>query len=634
LGINPAVAYNLIIPTLFATFSMGAFSIGWNLIRAGKNEASASSWWVGISAALGAGLFGNLGSLRMIFRGFQQLGSMGAYDIEAGLLTKWIWAGRGFIEVLFGNGMPYSLGDWYWLPSRAIAAVPGEPEPITEFPWFTFIYADLHAHMIALPITVLALGWVLSVALGKKWIAKASLWQVAASLLFGALVIGALRPTNTWDLPTYLALGIVAITYVILRYYQPPKWRWAEAIDEKLLKGLIAIGAAGFLTVLAYKVLYLPFDLWYDQPYTEIQQWVGGKTTTQDYLTHWGIFLFVITSWLLWETRQWMAGTPLSHLRKLDAYSGILQALAIGFVIVFIGLFFLDIRIHWLALPLAVWAAILLLKPGLSEAKKIVLFLIGTCLFLSMMVEIIVLAGDVGRMNTVFKFYLQVWVMYAVCSAAALGWLVHEMKSWSMNWRASWQIVLTLLVSAAALFPLLGTTGKIRDRMSPDAPHTLDGMAFMPYSEYFDEGGPIPLGEDLKAIQWLQQNVVGSPVIVEGPTPLYHWGSRMTIYTGLPGVLGWDWHQIQQRGFVPTSKIGERRDAIITFYNTIDMAFVKDFLAKYNVSYIILGTLERNFYHGPGLEKFEYFEGDLWREVYRNGDSVIYEVIQEALHSE
>ncbi|MGD8455568.1 MAG: DUF2298 domain-containing protein [Anaerolineales bacterium] len=634
LGIDPAVAYNLIIPTLFATFSIGAFSIGWNLVRAGKDEAARSSWWVGISAALGAGILGNLGTLRMIFRGFQQLGAMGAYDVEAGFLTKWSWAIQGIIENLFGNALPFSYGDWYWLPSRAIAAVPGEPEPITEFPWFTFIYADLHAHMIALPITVLALGWLLSVALGKTWINKASLWQAGAILLFGALTIGALRPTNTWDLPTYLTLGVVAATYVILRYFKPPRWRWLDVTDENLVKWLLAIVVSVFLIVLAYKVLYLPYDTWYDQPYTDIQHWAGGKTHTQDYLTHWGLFLFVITSWLLWETRQWMANTPLSHLRKLVPHRPFLQVLAIAFLIVYIGLFFLGVRIHWLALPLAVWAAVLLMKPGLSEPKRVVLFLIGTCLFLTMMVEVIVLAGDVGRMNTVFKFYLQVWVMFAVCSAAALGWIVQEMKFWSMNWRAVWQAVLMLLVGTAALFTVTGTAGKLKDRMNTDTPPTLDGTAFMPTSEYIDEGGPIPLGEDLEAIQWLQQNVEGSPVIVEGPAPLYHWSSRMTIYTGLPGVLGWDWHQIQQRGFVTTSQIGERRDAIIKFFNTVDVSFVEDFLAKYDVSYIILGTLERNFYPGPGLEKFDTLEGVLWREVYQEGGNTIYQVIPEALRSD
>ncbi|TES92999.1 MAG: hypothetical protein E3J88_00760, partial [Anaerolineales bacterium] len=610
LGIVPALAYNLIIPTLFAMLSMGAFSIGWNLIQAARETIKKSSWWVGIAAALGTGLLGNMGSLRMIFRGFQQLGAAEAYSQEAFFLTKWVWAAQGFMERILGNQLPYGLGDWYWNPSRVIRAV-NEPEPITEFPWFTFIYADLHAHMIVLPITVLAIGWGLSVVLGKAWEKKGSRWQVAWSFVFGGLVIGAMRPTNTWDLPTYLALCVVAVLYAVIRFYKPPK-----AIEEQSAnigrKIAAAIGAVVVLAGLTF-VLYQPYARWYAQPYSEIQRWTGTTTPILDYLTHWGLFLFIIVSWLVWETRRWMASTPLSSLRKLEPHLTVLVVLGISFLMVVLGLFLIGVRIHWLALPLALWAAILLLRPGISEAKRAVLFMVGTCLFLTMMVEIIVLTGDVGRMNTVFKFYLQVWVMFAVCSAAALGWLFKGVKMWASGLQIAWQLALVLLVGAAALFPLLGTTAKIRDRISEETPNTLDGMAFMPYSEYVDVGGVLHLGEDYLAIQWLQQNVEGSPVIVEGNAPLYHWSSRMTIYTGLPGVLGWDWHQIQQRGFVQSSKIPERRGAIDEFYTTTEFNTAKNFLAGYEVKYIILGELERNFYPGPGLDKFEQFNGSLWQ---------------------
>jgi uncharacterized membrane protein len=50
-------------------------------------------------------------------------------------------------------------------------------------------------------------------------------------------------------------------------------------------------------------------------------------------------------------------------------------------------------------------------------------------------------------------------------------------------------------------------------------------------------------------------------------------------------------------------------------------------LRKYDVQYIIVGQQERGHYPGQGLDKFEAAEGIMWREVYRDGETVIYEVI-------
>ncbi len=84
----------------------------------------------------------------------------------------------------------------------------GDIEPITEFPFFTVLYADLHAHLIALPLTLLALAFVVSVVLAKcRW---PSTLDGALGFFIGALALGSLRPTNTWDLPTFLLLAMVA----------------------------------------------------------------------------------------------------------------------------------------------------------------------------------------------------------------------------------------------------------------------------------------------------------------------------------------------------------------------------------------------------------------------------------------
>ncbi|MEN8240750.1 MAG: DUF2298 domain-containing protein [Chloroflexota bacterium] len=602
LGIIPAVAYNLVIPTVLAMLVSGAYSVAGNLYTNWQSKhdrvKGPKPWIIGVFAALLAGLLGNLGTVRMI------------------------------LDRLFepGGVITFSPGDWYWIPSRMIP--PGtDVQPITEFPWFTTIYADLHAHFMALPLTVLALSWALSVVLSKAW-KGTSRWQVLWSIAFAAVVIGALRPTNTWDLPTYLALGVVAVGYTIWRYLGGSGTRLLEKINSKVEKVSMAAGASALLLVMTF-VFYKPFSESYLQPYGKVQLWQGSLTPLSSYFWHWGLFLFVLVFWMAWETRQWMASTPLSHLRKLEKAKPYLIILGLVFLLVLLGLFFrLEVTVQFAALPLALWAAILLLRPGISDAKRFVLFSIGTALFLTVFVEVIVLAGDIGRMNTVFKFYLQAWVLLSVSSAAAIGWTLAEMPAWNWTWKAFWQFGALLLVTAAAMYPVTATTGKIKDRISADAPATLNGMTYMQFAEYPDEGGVVDLAEDYRAIRWMQENVAGTPVIVEANTPLYRWGSRFSIYTGLPAVIGWDWHQTQQRGTSQVSDVHGRQDAVHQFYRSEDRSEVIRFLWEYDVSYVIVGQLERNYYPGPGLDKFEALDGNLWQEVYRDGSTVIYQVIE------
>jgi uncharacterized membrane protein len=134
------------------------------------------------------------------------------------------------------------------------------------------------------------------------------------------------------------------------------------------------------------------------------------------------------------------------------------------------------------------------------------------------------------------------------------------------------------------------------------------------------------LGEDYRAILWLQDNVSGSPAIVEAQVPEYRWGSRISINTGLPAVLGWNWHQRQQRTNFD-GDVWQRATQVTDFYVTTNLESARNFLTEYEVAYIILGQLERAYYEGPGLDKFDTMNGVYWSEVYRDGDTVIYEVL-------
>ncbi|HSO13904.1 MAG TPA: DUF2298 domain-containing protein [Anaerolineales bacterium] len=621
LGIVPSIAYNFILPTLFAIVGISAFSIGWNLLStyqlpSTKDSSSftihPSSFVSGLSASFLTILLGNLGTIQLLYQKMQQLGAAGTFNWEATLVQRLTWAWQGFAMTLRGIPLPIGPGDWYWNPSRVVP--PGGDNSITEFPLFTFLYSDLHAHMIIMPLALLAISWALSVLAARaRWKNQAS---AGLGIVIGGLIVGAVYPTNLSDSYTYLLICIITLGYSILRY----------ADVENLFKRITLTLGAVVLFYLLSRFMYEPYRIWYSQAYSALDLWKGPFTPLASYLTHWMVLLFIVTSWMAWETREWMRVTPLSALKKLKPYQLLIEGALVALVIAILALQFHGTGVGWIAIPLAAWAGALLLNPHLSDEKRLALFLIGTAMFITIIVEVVVVRGDIGRQNTIFKFYLQAWVMLAASAGAALAWTLPAFFKWLPGWRAFWQITMIVLISGAALFTVTGTSGKIRDRWIVEAPRTLDAMTFMNYAHYDDFGQRLDLSEDYRAIRWMQDNVQGSPVIVEANCPEYRWCTRFTIYTGLPGVVGWNWHQRQQRVFTST-QVQSRVDEVGAFYNNTDIESVRKFLKIYDVRYIILGQLERAAYTPEGIAKFEQFEGLYWRAVYHDGNTVIYEVL-------
>ena len=646
LGIVPTIAYNFILPTLFAIVGICAFSIGWNLLTdngslsqqgstGDEEESSASTTYAkrsllrlgsgqafigGLAASALTILLGNLGTIQLIFQKLQEFGAAGAFswDRTISMLQRWTWAIQGFTLTLKGATLPIGLGDWYWNPSRVIP--PGGGNEITEFPLFTFLYSDLHAHMIAMPLALLALSWALSVVAGRaKWRNQLS---AGLGLAVGGLVIGALYPTNLSDTYTYLLIGLIALGYAI--------WRYANVKNENGihpdLKRVLLVGGSA-LALAAFSIwLYQPYRAWYSQAYSALDPWKGPFTPIWSYLTHWTVLLFIVVSWMTWETHEWMASTPVSSLRKLKPYQLLIEGVLVLLVLVMLVLAYQKISVGWIALPIAAWAGVLLLRPSMPDAKRFVLFLIGTALLITLVVDLVVVRGDIGRANTIFKFYLQAWLLLAVSAGAAFAWTLPAFFKWLPGWRVFWQTAMILLISGAASFTVSGTAGKMRDRWIIEAPHTLDSMTFMNYAQYDDFGQRMDLSEDYRAIRWMQDNVQGSPVIVEANCPEYRWCTRFTIYTGLPGVVGWNFHQRQQRAFM-ANWVEERVAAVGNFYNSIDIDFTRTFLKTHDVRYIIVGQLERAEYTPEGIAKFERFNGTYWNEVYRDTNTVVYEVM-------
>ena len=319
-----------------------------------------------------------------------------------------------------------------------------------------------------------------------------------------------------------------------------------------------------------------------------------------------------------------MAETPLSALQKLKPFRGMMNFGLTVLLAILIGLAYLEVKIGWIAVPLLIWAGVLIFRKNLGEGQRLILFFVGTALALTIVVEVIVLSGDIGRMNTVFKLYLQAWTLFALSAGASIGWLLSEIPKWTEKWQSSWKSVGLVLLAGALLFTLTGTLDKIRDRVQSEAPAGLDGMKYMESASHWDSVD-LDLGQDYAGILWMRENVQGSPVIVEANTPEYRWGSRYTIYTGLPGVVGWNWHQRQQRALTP-HLVTERVDEVRAFYETTDIGSALTFIEKYHVRYIVVGQVENAYYPGTGLEKFEQNDSVLWDEVFREKETVIYAV--------
>ena len=647
LGIIPTVAYNLILPMLFSFTGVGAFAVAYNLVqyrdwRLEIRDSSANrqspitnrqspivnrkALTAGLIAAALAVLVGNLAQVGVILDAWYRAGNA-AIQTGFGAVDTLLRTFDGAFSILSGQPSPLYPGDWFWTATRAINANPGEVAPITEFPYFTFLYADLHAHMISLPLQLLSLGWAVGLALRPIVNRRSSIANEALLWFTGALAIGSLRATNTWDWPTYLVIGALAVLFYGYRTHG----RFSlSMIGQAVVQTAVLAG----LSVL----LFWPFAANYGSGYNSVSLWPGSYTYLSNYLTIYGLFLFFIIPYLFLEFRAWSKTWTYAQLQGWRSWGfAFVLALAV-FVLLILVLFAKNYWIAPFVLTLVAVSGLLGLRPNLPAARRIVLILISAALGLTLFVEIFVLDGDIGRMNTVFKIYMQVWLLLSVVGGVTAVWVYNAIKD-KKRVRQVWQIALGVLVFAAVLYPLLATPAKWAIRMSKEAPHTLDGMAFMPYVEYGDtNNSTIPLGYDYEAIRWMQRNIAGSPVIVEGHShnngnfsPYRSITNRIAMYTGLPAIVGWDWHQRQQRATLPGNLVSDRINEVNQFYNTPDMYAAQAFLNKYNAEYVYVGQLEQVYYNPAGIAKFaQMVQAGMLTEVYRNDGAVIYRVIRGA----
>jgi YYY domain-containing protein len=668
-GIVPWVAYNLAIPTLAALTGAGVAGIAYAWARS-LHRGRTTALGTGLLAALLAVVAGNLYQIQFIARRLADISSSqfvshlpGVQTLGRAFAVLIAPAARKLAEAISGSGFASHLpgmwilsnaldalsrdagahlaidtGHWYWNASRAIPAM-GDVEPITEFPFFTFLYADLHAHMMALPITVLALAVALSWALppGGSWLR--GLWRPGRllALFLGALAVGALWPANTWDYPTYGLVAAGALAVGAWRRFGRPSLPWAWSVA---LQGLALLALS--------LVLFWPYHHTYVQPYSEFSAWQSVRTPLSAYLTVHGVFLFALVSWAV--VAVWRA---LADARTRRAVARMLAVTALGYGALFAWLWLwsrgglLPGDPHYpspwtpaLGAVILALGTTLLLRSRCEPGERFLAWLLVLGTALTMFVEYVVLSGDIGRMNTVFKFYIQVWILWSVGAAVAVAQLAPALRR--TGWGRAWRVVLLVLVTSALVYPVTAAPAKIRDRFPKMDPQTsaedfaakqrpgLSGIAYEDYAVYDDDGHYLHLAYDRDAYRWMQDNLSGTPVILEGyRDKAYRWGSRYSIHTGLPTVIGWDWHQKQQRAGIGGGVVDTRVADVREMYDSTDMDRAWALLNQYGVEYVIVGEMERAYYAADGVAKFDRMvtAGRL-AVVYENPGVTIYRVVR------
>jgi YYY domain-containing protein len=462
-------------------------------------------------------------------------------------------------------------------------------------------------------------------------------------------VLGAIGVINTWDLPTYL--GVIVATFLLSQYRRAAgQLNFGKGLLLLLRGGVFAVG----LAIVTY-LLYAPFFLNYQAPAETGLGLVRNQTPLDQHLKIWGFFLFIIVFWLGLSLLHPASRNSLLRLVSLALcrwnvwphFSRIYQKIVtspsgpyqlvlwtLGLTGVFtVFLLFLGYTVPAYLLPLTLVALLLLFRREVRVETAYLGLLAFTGLFILLGLEFFFLndflGGDIYyRMNTLFKFFIQVWVMFGVMAAVAFGQLWQWVQRWPFRRQVVWQMAAMLLLLGTFIYPIFATQTRLDDRFPGDhnrpASGTLDGLAYMTVGTFeWPAGTLIELRYDYEAIRWLQNNVEGTPIIAEAKIGYYREGGmRVAAYTGLPSILG-GLHQNEQH---PAWQIGDRDFVVNEFWSTSDPARTLELIDTLNISYIYIGQVERITY-GPQIDdKFEQLrqQGEL-EVVFENEKTKIYE---------
>jgi YYY domain-containing protein len=457
--------------------------------------------------------------------------------------------------------------DW-WSVSRV---VPGRND-ITEFPAWTFVFADLHPHLMS---TALVATMVVVVAVVFQTVAgPGGLAGVAAAGLLAGALVGLVRATNTWDFP--LAAGGVLAGVLAPRLWGAAWRRCAVA------------GVAASVTALG---LWRPYVV-RGQVFDSGVQRAVMHTPWASWATQFGWFaaLTAVVVGPPLALAAWRS-SPVRVARRWRLAAGVLGAGGTGLIAA--G-----------ALLVWPWAWVLITTLALASACAwaawqrrravggLALAVTAAGWAIQAGVELVTVRNDIGRQNTVFKFWYQSWVLLAVGLAAVL--VVHLT---GRAWRPARWAAGALATGGAALalaFWALAVPARVDDRVS-NGGWTLDGERYLSDpgegASAGYQGATFRPADDWVLVEWLRGNVAGG-VVAEAAGDDYQWTSRVAWLTGLPTPAGWRFHESQQRRAYGVT-VDRRHSDLALLYTTTEPAEIARILASYTVAYVVVGTVER-----------------------------------------
>ena len=672
-GTLGSVAFNLMLSLVFALSAVGAYGILFNLLSAWRMKHPSPARQGSLTGYPLLGPFFLL--IVSNFEGFLEIlhrrGLFWIFNPDGTAVSRfWQWLDLKDLRDVPATPLGW-LPDryyWWWRASRVVTEynlANQWHEIIDEFPFFSYLLGDLHPHVLAMPFGLLAVGMALNLFMGG-WKGMTNLGFIRLpvsppSLVFGSIILGGLAFLNTWDILLGFALLVGAFTLMRAR---ESGWSW-KRIEDIFLLGI----PLGLLAIL----LYLPFYAGFSSQAGGILPNLENPTRGAHLWIMFGPLMLALLAYLLylWRTEKQSKNMRLGFglaailILSLWIFSWLLGLVArqkmpdfvanylasLGFMNTF--LFFSAATLRRLnligslaTLFILAGAALGFLARrgnGIEEVESgdegqpqkdshsptpfiLFLLLLGTLLVLAP--EFVYLRDQFNnRMNTIFKFYYQAWLLWSLAASFGVAVLLQQLRrAWNVVFRVSLGLVLIL----ALVYPILGLLTRTDNFKIPvfiqslkaaraiDDPEpwqtaaqvwTLDGGAF--YEVIYPD--------DMAAATWLQTAPYGVVVEASKVDASYTDFSRISTYSGLPTVLGWPMHEGQWRGTYEPQ--GTRQEDIRRLYETSSWEDAQAILTQYAVRYIYVGTLERNTYH---LHEDKFQEHLI--PVFQQGQVVIYQV--------